>query len=120
MLWKKRNQLTAEAAITPMAGKEVKVEKLPGPKDLHSTVGRDIVVKLGGNPDWVWSLKSVEYKRPDMSGIYDVRVFSEIDAKKNGIKVKNFNTLEAYPELILFEGWVNKELNETQIVDKKK
>jgi len=118
MFWKNRGQSGTETGT--VAGKATKVKKLPGPKDLHTAVGRDLVVNLGKNPDWVWGLKSVERKRPEAAGLYDVRVFSSIDANKNGVKVKDFTTLDAYPELILFEGWLNKELNETQIVDKKK
>lgn len=88
---------------------------LSGPKGLPSSVGRDLVVKGGENPDWVWSLKCVERPSEGKENCYDVRIFDENDAAKRGISVKNYNSLDQAPELILFEGWYNKKTNDSEV-----
>jgi hypothetical protein len=85
-----------------------KPPKLPRPKDLPDPVGREMVVRLGKNPDWVWHLKCVLRPRPEGKKCYDFRVFSQQDAAENRINVKNYLTLDEHPELILFQGWYDK------------
>ncbi len=83
--------------------------KLPKPKDLPSGVGKFLVVNLRHDPDWVWALKSVSRpKEGARKGVFEVRVFSETDARNKGVSVKNFNTLTEHPELILFDGFYDK------------
>ena len=91
------------------------VVKLQGPKEIPEPVGRDLVVNLHKDPDWVWSLKSVLRRRQEGKDIYDVRVFdaSEVNSKK--VVVKNFTSLDGHPELILFEGWYNKKTREVHV-----
>lgn len=67
----------------------------------------------------MWSFKSVERKKPQGHKLFDVRIFSEATAATRRIKVKDYTTLDAYPELILFEGWVDKQRYETQMEEKK-
>jgi hypothetical protein len=38
-----------------------------------------------------------------------VRVFDELLTTVNKVYVKNFNSLDDYPDMILFEGWLNKD-----------
>ena len=82
---------------------------LPGPKDAPGPVGRDIVTKLGGNPDHVWnSFKAVIRPREGEKDTFEVRVFDGAKAASKKITVKDYNSLTEYPELILYEGWFNK------------
>ena len=92
MFWKKRQQVAAGATmgmsstiagqvITPIVDRmvkeeeklRVKVERLPGPKELHIAVGRDLVTKFKNNPDWVWNLRGVERKRPERKELFHIR-----------------------------------------------
>jgi len=103
-----------------VTGSEAKPEKLQGPRDIPEPVGRDLVVKLSKDPDWVWSLKSVLRHRQDKKDVYDVRVFNSNDAAMKKIAVKNFTSLDEHPELILFEGWYNKKSRDVHIDEKGK
>jgi len=100
--WKKKSE-TVELS-------KAKEEKLPKPKDIPEPVGRYLVVNLGKNPDWVWQLKGV-VRRQTEKHRYDVRVFDEIQARAKKVSVKDYTSLDEYPELILFEGWYDKRSN---------
>ncbi|MBN2125518.1 MAG: hypothetical protein JW821_14565 [Deltaproteobacteria bacterium] len=94
------------------------VEKLPKPRDLPEIVGRDLVVKLNRNPDWVWSLKSVERQRQGQEKIFDFRVFDLNEASMRKVPVKNYHSLDDHPELIIFEGWYDKKTKQAHIEEK--
>lgn len=83
--------------------------KLPRPKKIHSSMGRHLVVAMGKDPDWVWSLKGVSRPRGNPKNAFDIRVFDDFKARGKGIVVKNYLTLDAHPDLILFEGWHDKD-----------
>jgi hypothetical protein len=51
----------------------------------------------------------VERPRVGINNICDVRVFDELLTTVNKVHVKNFNSLDDYPDMILFEGWLNKD-----------
>lgn len=101
MSWKfwKHDQQTAPGQAGP--------EKLSKPKEIPGPVGRELVVKYGQDPDFIWNLKSVSRPQPEKKHCFDVRVFSESQAATAQIRVKDFHSLDDHPELILFEGWYN-------------
>jgi len=83
---------------------------LPGPRGVPDTVGRDIVSKLGGDPDQVWkNLKAVIRPKEGTNNAFEVRVFSPDEAFARNVSVKDYNSLNGHPELILYEGWYNKD-----------
>lgn len=91
---------------------------LPKPKDLPERVGRYLVVDLKMDPDWVWGLKAVMRPRTDSRDIKDVRIFSPGKADAGNVAVRNYNTLDAHPELILYAGWINSKTNQMEITAK--
>ena len=95
------------------------VVKNPGPKRIHESVGRFLVVRLQADPDWVWSLKEVERQRPETKTVFDVRVYDERQSGSKNVAVKNYSSLDAHPDLILYEGWFDKKTMKVQIEDKK-
>ena len=107
--WKKKSA-TVELS-------ETKEEKLSKPKDIQEPVARYLVVDLGKNPDWVWKLKSV-VRRQEEKYRYDVRVFDEAKAAANGVRVRDFTSLDEHPELILYEGWYDKKSNTAHMEEK--
>ncbi len=91
-------------------------EKLHGPQELPMPVGRDLVVQLKQDPDYVWGLQCV--MRPDAANkkIFDVRIFSPNTAAQSRVRVKDYYSLDDHPELILFQGTYDKPNSETILV----
>ena len=98
MFWKRKNE-----------NNEV---KLPGPKEIPELVGRYMVVAEKKEPDWVWKLKGVV--RQVGKKEYYCRVFDEYKSSQAKFKVINWTSLDEHPELILWEGYFNKETNEAR------
>jgi hypothetical protein len=84
-----------------------KVEELPGPQGIPDMVGSYMVTEMKKDPDWVWKLKGVI--RPVGKKTFYCRVFDEDKAKGAGVKVKDWTWLDECPELILWEGYCDKE-----------
>ncbi len=112
MFWKKK---PAEAG-TPQ---QPHAEKLPGPKDIPELAGRTLVVDHKKDPEWVWRLKSVIRQSPKGKKVFEVRIFDAAQAAQKQVKVENWNTLDAHPDLILFEGWFDKENYTAELQERK-
>ena len=82
--------------------------ELPGPESVPNSVGREIVVALGGVPDEIWYLKAVRRPKEGEKDTFDVRVYSAAQAASKKVVVKDYNSLSEHPELILYGGWFNK------------
>ncbi len=82
--------------------------ELSGPKGVPDLVGQFMVVKEKQNPDWVWKLKSVLRPAGKKKDFY-CRIFDELQASKSGVKVKDWTSLDEHPDLILWEGYFDKE-----------
>ena len=108
MFWKKK-----------AATSEPKVNQLKGPKDIPDIVGGHLVTDFNQNPDWVWKLKAVKRRRQESKDAFDVRVFDDVEAAAKKVKVVNYDTLDEHPELILYEGWFDKETTQLQLEEKK-
>jgi len=104
--WQKKTESGADA---------VKVVKLPGPRRIPEPVGRHLVVKLGQDPDWVWSLECVVRSRGEGKSTFDIRVFDLSRADEDDVVVKNYNSLDSRPDLILYEGWYDKKTMKVEI-----
>ena len=109
--WEKKQEGTAPAGAQAV--------KQSGAKRIHESVGRYLVVKLQADPDWVWNLKQVERQRPEAKTAFDVRIFEERQITAKNVLVKDFGSLEAHPDLILYEGWFDKKTMKVQVEDKK-
>ena len=102
------------------SGGDPKAVKLPKPTELPPEVGRDLVVRLSKDPDWVWNLRAVMKPGSGAPGQIDIRVFSPAAASTKKILVKDYNSLDDHPELILFDGWYNKKNHDTNLLDHSK
>ena len=87
-----------------------KGEGLPGPKDIPELVGRYMVVEMKKDANYVWSLKGVVKPAGGKKDFY-CRVFDAGSTAKANVDVKNWTSLEGHPELVLWEGYCNKETN---------
>jgi hypothetical protein len=97
MFWKRKETKEGEA-------------KLPGPKGIPDLAGKYMVVEEKKNPDWVWKLKGVVRPAGKEKTFY-CRVFDETQTAKAGVKVKDWTSLDDHPDLILWEGYFDKETN---------
>ena len=104
----------------PGTGLQEGATKLQRPKEIPEPVGRDLIVNLRQDPDWVWSLKSVVRRRQEGKDTYDVRVFDANETVSKKVAVKDFTTFDEHPELILFEGWYNKKTRDVHVEEKGK
>ncbi len=84
--------------------------KLPGPKGIPDWVGRQMVVEEKEDPNWVWNLKGVVRPTEKKKAFY-CRVFSESQVTQAGVNVKDWTSLDDHPDLILWEGYFDKETN---------
>ena len=87
--------------------------KLPGTKGIPEFVGRYMVVQMNKDPNWVWKLKAVVRPAGKKKAFY-CRVFDEAQAAQADVKVKDWTSLDEHPELILWEGYFDKETQETR------
>ncbi len=88
-------------------------EKLPGPRDIPELVGRFLVVQKKKDPDWVWRLKGVILPTEKKKAFF-CRVFDEGQVTRAGLKIKDWNSLNDHPELIIWEGYFDRETNEVR------
>jgi len=94
------------------------LQEFPGqskPKDLPQAVGRYLVVDVKMDPDWVWTLKAVTRRREEDHNIKDIRIFDPTEANTGGLQIRNFNSLDAHPDRVLYEGWVNTKTNQLEL-----
>jgi len=104
MFWNKR--------VKKAGPKTLEKPKLKRPMDLPQQVGRHLVVKLQKDPDWVWNLKAVV--KPvggDNTMARRFRVYDPMQPAKQGIKILDYDSLDACPDLILYEGDYDKVSN---------
>jgi len=92
-------------------------KSLPKPEHLPAAVVRYITVILGHNPVWAGRLKGVECPREGQHNIFDIRVFDEGIAVENGVAVENYHTLDSHPELVIFEGWIDRDTNTVSLLE---
>jgi len=86
-----------------------------GPKDIPVWAHMYLVNTLNINPDYLSQLKCVEYT--DFEGnllLTLIRIFDPNTVGK-GIKIKDFASLDQYPDLILFEGQMEKASGKVHI-----
>jgi len=85
--------------------------KLPGPKGIPELAARHMIVKeQQKNPEWVWKLKGVVRPAGKKKAFY-CRVFDEAQVAQADVKVKDWTSLDEHPDLILWEGYFDKETN---------
>jgi len=85
------------------------------PKELSDPVGIYLITKLNEDPDWVWSLRSVERSREPNRQVRDIRIYDPRDAWNIHLEVKNYASLDNHPELVLYSGVIDKSTDVVQL-----
>lgn len=101
-----KSWLMNKFAVAPAAPQSS--HKQGKPRDLPQVIGRHLVVEKGLDPDWVWNLKYVRKSREDSKGVYDIRVFNPLDAARNNLKIKDFDSFDDHMDLVLISGRYDK------------
>jgi ABC-type enterochelin transport system substrate-binding protein len=67
------------------------------------------------DPDYVWGLKCA--MKPHSQGPTSIafRVFSENSSQNAGVRVVNYDSLDAHPELIILQGRFDKRSDKIEI-----
>ncbi len=101
------------------APSQPKAEKLPRPKGITDILGRYLVTELKQDPDWVWKLKVALRHRQNSKNAFDFRVFDEVKVAEKDVKVHDYTSFDQHPELVLFQGWYDKESWKVEIEGRK-
>lgn len=113
MFWKKKKGAVA-STITPPAAK---AEKLPAPERIPEMVGRHLIDKLKMDLVWVWNLKAVVRKSAEGKPGFDIRVYDEREMTEKKVKVKDYTSLDERPDLMLYEGWFDRQTKQIALKD---
>ncbi len=137
MFWKKK-QIVAAASVsqgatataTPSAVKveappqkiveSPKAEKLSGPRLIPGLVGKYLTTEYKVKPDLVQLLRCTMRRRPQAERAFDCRIFDQSEAEAKEIQVKNYTSLDADPDLILYEGWFDEASKHVELTEKRK
>lgn len=87
----------------------VGTDKLQKPQELPDRVGRHLVVKMGLEPDLVWSLRCIYRKKADEPGVFQIRIFESQYLTEMGMRHLNYDSLNNHPDLILYQGTYRKD-----------
>src|SRR3989304_2435994 len=85
----------------------------PAPKKLPGIVSRYLIDQQKKKADWVANLNAV--MRPTGEGAIDIRIFDTTEAMIKEIKVENWATLDAHPELIIYEGRFDEKSKKVEL-----
>jgi len=114
MFWKKKKEEAVSSTATPAAAK---VEKLLEPQKIPEMVGRHLIDKLKMDVVWVWDLKAVLRQRAGGKPGFDIRVYDELELADKKVKVKDYTSLDGRPDLMLYEGWFDRQTKQISLKD---
>jgi hypothetical protein len=103
-----------ETAAAPSTGNSKKLEK---PRELPQEVGRHLVAEQDLDPDWIWNLKCVRKPKESSKSAFNIRIFSPENVAQHNVKVSDFASLDNHMDLVIFDGWYDKE-NRTVKLDR--
>jgi len=93
--------------------------KLLGPKEIPQAVQNYLVAETKMATDLVKLLRAVE-RRSTPEGKFLIRVFDESEAIAKKVQVKDYNSLDERPDLIIYEGWFEEATKQVHLEEKKK
>ena len=100
-------------------GTEQKEAKLSAPKDINETVKKYIASVQMIDSGMLPFLKQVVKISEKGDKVSDIYIFDPLDAEARGIKVQNYDTVKANPDLIIAEGWFNEAEKKSELTPKK-
>jgi hypothetical protein len=98
----------------------IKTEGLPGPKKISGVIEKYLVNELKWDPEMLVVINMLIRKNPRSERSFDCRIFDLSEAEATGLKVKDYTSLDAHPELIAYEGWFDEVSKKVELTEKKK
>jgi hypothetical protein len=105
---------------TKEQGEATKIEKLPGPKNVPGLVEKYLTAEYKIEPALVQVLSIIMRKSPRSERAFDCRVFDPSEPEAMGVNIKDYNSLDEHPALILYEGWFDDGSKQVELVEKRK
>jgi hypothetical protein len=99
--------------------KEGKI-KLPGPQAIPGLVQKHLVTEGKMDPDLVTLLTAVVCKNPNVMTAFNIRIFDGSEALAKKVEVKDYNSLDEHPDLIIYEGQLNEGSKQIKLEEKKR
>jgi len=93
--------------------------KLSGPKEIPGPLQNYLVAEKKIDPDLVKLLRAVQRRNTDGTA-YDFRIFDESEAKAKKAEVADYTSLDARPDLIIYEGSSDDGAKQVKLEEKKK
>lgn len=136
MFWRKKNIVRASDGV---AGQETKKkagpegdlesglkvvkqkkEKLPGARPLPKVITRYLVDQYKIDEDMTKVLNMVMIHHPEKEKAFHFRIFDIEEAAALNFPVKDYAALNTHPELILYEGRVDRDSDQVEMNEKRK
>lgn len=96
-----------------------KAAELPRPEKIPDLVGKYLVSELKMNPELVPILMSVRRQSSKGKSIFDIRIYDEPETAIKKVTVTSYNSLDEYPDLILYEGWYDQQAKHVEGVARR-
>ena len=91
--------------LSKLKKNQSKTPKRIRPRQVVETIGRELIISHGVEPDLAWSLMQVAKVNPEGNNRYYVRVYSASRASKQGVVVHDYDSLDSHSDLVLYHGW---------------
>jgi hypothetical protein len=101
------------------ANEESKKDRLSGPQAIPGLVQKHLVAEWKMAPDLVQLLKTVARKNPNGGKSFNIRIFDESEALAKKVQVKDYTSLDAHPDLIIYEGQFDEGSKQVKLEEKK-
>jgi hypothetical protein len=95
-------------------------EKLRGPGVIPELVQKHLVGEMKMDPDLVKLLKALVRKSATGETAFNIRVFDESEAVAKKVQVKDYTSLDEYPDLIIYDGQFDGGSKQVKLEEKKK
>ncbi len=105
MFWKKKDG-------------DAKTEKLTGPKDIPELVKKYVLAHNLIDAASLPFLKVLQKRSGAEEKKFDIRIFDPSDAEAREVKVADYNTLSANPEMVIAEGSFNEGTKQVELTVK--
>lgn len=86
-----------------------------GSRTIPEPVARYMVVELKEKAEWVWHLMAVERKCPGTRHDFNVRVFETAKVNAENVRVRDYGSLDKFPQLIVLQGTYNKKKGDVRL-----
>jgi len=116
MFWKSKEAENTKAG--KVSEPAVKATKLHGPTSIPGLVATYLTTEMKEEPNWVNHLMMVMLPNHHGTEAFDIRIFDPEEASAKKVKVKDYTSLDQHPDLILYEGWFDKESKHVELTGK--